>query len=362
MAQVQTRLQSPTRRMHVLLTCFLQLVGVIQAWAADFLVTPLDGPGASATEIHSSSNTGQLVGTFWGGRGAHGLLCTPPLDAPCSHPYLSALDLWFNGFKAVSTQIQSLTTGGQMAGFFVDVKGANHGFLCAGFPANPDCHQVDVAIDSVVMANTLILGIDEQGQFVGSYRDSRTRIHGFLFTSGSLIRIDVPDSRATVVSGVATASGTAPTTIVGFFVDAKFGTHGFLCQLPVSQNCFTIFDVTLNGVPQAMTQTAGMNKTQIVGSFLDNAGNAHGFVCQLPLHPECFIQVDALHGVNTQVLGINDRGQLVGHYRDQSGRQRGFITLGLSEFSVGRTPSGVGQATLLSSEATPPPVVIPPSM
>ena len=102
MALVQTRLQTSTWCLPLLLTCCLQLVGVTQARAAELAVIPLDGPSASATEIHAASNTGQLVGSFWDVRGAHGLLCTPPLNAPCSQPYVSALDLWFNGVMAVS--------------------------------------------------------------------------------------------------------------------------------------------------------------------------------------------------------------------------------------------------------------------
>lgn len=329
--RVLDRESRETRHLRSRLSC-LVLLGLIPlmyvtlAWSTEWIVVPIEGPSASATELHGITHPGQLVGTFWDVRGAHGLLCTPPLDAPCSPHDLSTLDLWFNGFKAVSTQIQSINTAGQMAGFFLDVKGASHGFLCAGFPRNLDCHQVDVAIDSVVMANTLILGLDEQGQFVGSYRDSRTQIHGFLFTSGSFLRIEVPGALATLASGVTAESATATTTIVGVFMDAKWGTHGFLCQLPLSQTCFITFDVTLNGVLQSMTQVTGMNRSHVVGSFVDHAGNAHGFLCPLPVNPECFTQVDVLYGNNTHVLGINGRGQMVGHYRDQSGRQRGFIT------------------------------------
>src|SRR5262249_27887154 len=105
----------------------LALVLMPLAWSTALVVVRVAGRSASATELHGITHTGQLVGTFWDVRGAHGLLCTPPLEAPCSPQYLSALDLWFNGFKAVSTQIQSITTGGRMAGFFVDAKGASHG-------------------------------------------------------------------------------------------------------------------------------------------------------------------------------------------------------------------------------------------
>ncbi len=308
-----------------LLVCLLGLGFSALGWTTEFLFIPIDGPSASSTEMHGINNTGQLVGTFHDAKGTHGLACTPPVDALCSSLFLTPLDLWFNGAKAVSTQIQGITTTGRMAGFFLDGTGESHGFLCIGFPANLECHQVDVTIDHVLMADTLILGLQEQGQFVGSYRDAQSRIHGYLSTEGNFTPIDVPGALATVVVGVATTSGKTTTTIVGFFLDATFSMRGFLCLLPVSQTCFTLFDVTLNGVPQAMTQATGISDQQIVGWFRDPGGHAHGFLCTLPVMAACFIQLDALNGIHTQILGINDRGQIVGHFSHASGGQRGFI-------------------------------------
>lgn len=325
LANIDRRRTSWGRYFIYLLWFFPGLVLPAAAWAAEFAFAPIDGPSASATELRGINHTGQLVGIFRDGTGTHGLVCTPPVDALCSPPFFTPLDLWFNGFKAVSTQVQSLTDNGRMAGFFLDVKGETHGFLCAGFPASLVCHQVDVTVDQVLMANTLILGLDEHDQFVGSYRDAQARIHGYVSTEGNFTRIDVPGALATVVAGVATTNGTTASMIVGFFVDAKFATHGFLCILPVSQACFTTFDVTLNGVPQAMTQVAGLNQQQIVGSFREPSGQAHGFLCTLPVTSVCFIQLDALNGIHTQILGINDCGQIVGHFSHASGGQRGFI-------------------------------------
>jgi hypothetical protein len=310
-----------------LLALSLDLVLRPLAWSTELAVVPVEGPSASATELHGINHNGQLVGTFRDAKGVHGLVCTPPVDALCAPPYLTPLDLWFNGAKAVSTQVQSITPTGQLAGFFLDVTGASHGFLCVGFPANLDCHQVDVTIDQVPMADTLILGLQEQGQFVGSYRDAQSRIHGYLSTEGSFIRIDVPGALATVVAGVTTASGKPTTTLVGFFLDATFSMHGFLCTLPVSPQCVTRFDVTLNGVPQAMTQATGINPQQLVGSFRDLGGQAHGFLCVLPITSVCFTQLDVRNGAHTEILGLNDRGQLVGHFRDTTGLQHGFTTM-----------------------------------
>lgn len=338
MAGVQIHPQWTTHCIPSILTCLLALGGANSVEAIEFAVVPVEGPNASTTEIHGINNAGQLVGTFQDSKGTHGLVCTPPGEAPCAPQFLTPLDLWFNGAKAVAVQAHNITTAGQIAGFFVDFMGESHGFLCTGFPANLTCQQVDITIDQVRMANTLILGIQAQGQFVGSYRDAQSRIHGFLFTDGNFIRIDVPSALATVVSGMATASGSATATIAGFFMDATFGLHGFLCQLPVSQHCFTTFDVTVNGVPQAMTQAVGINHDQIVGSFRDPGGNAHGFLCVLPVSAGCFTQLDAQNGTHTHILGLNDWGQIVGDYRDTSGRQHGFTAMVPSAFSAGRVP------------------------
>jgi hypothetical protein len=322
-----------------ILALSLALVLTPLAWSTELAVAVVDGPNASVTELHGITHTGQLVGTFRDAKGVHGLICTPPLDAGCAPSSLTPLDLWFNGAKAVSTQIQGITTAGRMAGFFLDVTGASHGFLCAGFPANLACHQVDVTIDQVLMADTLILGLQEDGQFVGSYRDAKARIHGYLSSEGYFTRIDVPGALATVVAGVVTTTSEKTTaTIVGFFLDATFSIHGFLCTRPVSPQCFIRFDVTLNGIPQAMTQVTGINQQQLVGSFRDPSGQAHGFRCVLPVTSTCFTQLDARNGTHTEILGLNDRGQVVGHFRDPTGLQHGFSAMAPDAWSVGRMP------------------------
>src|SRR5262249_10149855 len=153
------------------------------------------------------------------------------------------------------------------------------------------------------MANTLILGIQDHGQYVGSYRDAQARTHGFLSEDGHFVRIDVPGALATVVSGLATTNGT--TALVGSFVDNTLELHSFLCELPVRRACFTPFDVTLNGVRQTTTQAGDLNQQLIVGSFRDAAGHAHGFVCRLPVSARCFLQLDVQNGTDTHLLGIN---------------------------------------------------------
>jgi len=306
----------------VLAIC-LSMLGIAQlGWTRDLLFTPIDGPGALSTEIHGISNAGQIAGSFHDRLGTHGFMCS----IICSSQSLNPLDLWFNGSKAASTHIQGLTDDGHMAGFFADMNGQNHGFVCGGLPITLTCRQIDVTINQVSESSTMILGIYEKGTFVGSFRDGQSKIHGFLFQRERFENIDIPQSVSTIVSAIDVRSTTNQATIAGFFVDSKFAVHGFVCQLPVGPNCFIVFDVTLNGVPQTMTQVTALNHDRLVGSFRDSEGNAHGFVCYLPLQSGCFVQVDAYGGTNTEVLGINDLRQMVGRYQDVSGRQRAFIT------------------------------------
>lgn len=299
------------------------MLGIAQlGWTQDLFFTPFDGLGASSIEIHGISNTGQIVGNFRDHLGTHGFVCF----IPCPSQTLTPLDLWFNGSKAVSTHIQGLTDGGQIAGFFTDMNRENHGFLCGGPPSHSNCRQIDVTINQVIMSDTAIFGINKQGAYVGSYRDQQFHIHGFLFHDERFMSVDIPQSIATVVSAIGPPWRTSMATITGFFVDTKFAIHGFVCELPLSPHCFTVFDVTLNGAPQTMTQATALNRETVVGSFRDTAGNAHGFVCYVPVEIGCFVQVDAYGGNNTEVLGINDLRQMVGRYQDISGRQRAFIT------------------------------------
>ena len=309
--------------MILALAICLSMLGIVQlGWTRDLFFIPIDGPGASSTEIHGISNAGVIVGSFRDPLGTHGFTCS----ITCSSQTLNPLDLWFNGSKAVSTHVQGVTDGGQTAGFFVDSQGGHHGFVCGPLPTSSNCQQVDVTINQVPMASTMILGVHDPGTFVGSYGDGQSKIHGFLFQRESFESVDIPQSVATIVSAIGLQSITSQVTIAGFFVDAKFAIHGFVCQLPLSPQCFRLFDVTLNGTAQTMTQVTALNHDRLVGSFRDRAGNAHGFVCYLPVQSGCFVQVDAYGGNNTEVLGINDLRQMVGRYQDISGRQRAFIT------------------------------------
>src|SRR5262249_14394276 len=95
-------------------------------------------------------------------------------------------------------------------------------------------------------------------------------------------------------------------------------THGFV----YSAGSLTTFDA-----PDATggTQVLGINDTgQIVGVFVDSAGNTRGFVET----GDSFRTVDMPGASDTVATGINDLGQITGVYYDNTGTLRGFVDTG----------------------------------
>src|SRR5438045_2839940 len=61
--------------------------------------------------------------------------------------------------------------------------------------------------------NTQVFGINATGQIVGFYTDSLNKTHGFLYTAGTYVTLDVPGAISTEALGI-NSSG----QIVGIFV------------------------------------------------------------------------------------------------------------------------------------------------
>lgn len=156
---------------------------------------------------------------------------------------------------------------------------------------------------------TEAIGINDDGQIVGDYRDAAGNFHGFFWDAGLFLTIDVTIPGATT---------TGPTAInnVGQIVGSYFDnlsptfpngrTRGFIYD----KGEFTTFDF-----PHALvtvTLPVDINdSSQIVGVYSDGFSN-HSFL----LHGIDFTDIDV--GLSdtlfTEVSGINNKGQIVGRY------------------------------------------------
>jgi probable HAF family extracellular repeat protein len=180
---------------------------------------------------------------------------------------------------------------------------------------------------------TFPLGINDAGQIVGGYHDAVGLTPGFLLSGGNYTRLDVPSSLGggfgivyTTAHGI-NASG----QIVGSYaysVNLRPPTEyqfGFL----LSGSNYTAFSVTGPGPnPIPTTGFNGINGAgQIVGGIrriVNNSfdGTAQAFVLSAG-NPAFF---DPPGSINTLASGINNAGQIVGHYQTaMGGPDHGFL-------------------------------------
>jgi probable HAF family extracellular repeat protein len=109
-------------------------------------------------------------------------------------------------------------------------------------------------------------------------------------------------------------------------VSASSGLHGFL----LSGGTYT----TLDGPSATETVAAAINDAgQIVGTYVNNTG-AHGFLYN-PNGGTYITLDDPLAGI-THPLGINDTGQIVGTYNDATG-PHAFLYSGSQSCAPART-------------------------
>jgi probable HAF family extracellular repeat protein len=170
--------------------------------------------------------------------------------------------------------------------------------------------------------------INNRGEIVGFYNDATgATTTGFLRSkNGQFTSINVPGSQATGPLKINDRR-----QVVGLYLDADAtpnpdGTpppgafHGFV---------WDDGDLTTIDLPGATaTFVLGINnRGQMVGSYIDADGNYHGFlrdpngaVTTLPDAPVA----DPTAG-GTQPASINDRGQIVGLAYDAQGGSRGFL-------------------------------------
>ena len=182
-------------------------------------------------------------------------------------------------------------------------------------------------------------GINDRGQVVGTAYIGGGG-HAFLFDRGTFTIIDLPEPLHTHIAYDINNRG----QVVGIYSDIT-GTHGYLLDggkfTPIDfpgagvTFAFSINDrgqvVGYAGVDGAFLFDRGTfstinhggdinNRGQIVGSYYDDTGS-HGFV----FDGDTFITIDFPGALETWAGGINDRGQIVGSYLDSNWETHGFL-------------------------------------
>jgi probable HAF family extracellular repeat protein len=266
----------------------------------------LDAPvDRTFTQLLGINDQGSIAGYYGSGADAR----HPNKGFVVNRPYTHGRDFrWQNFPGSVQTQVVAVNAKGMTAGFYVRHDGANVGFV------RWNNHWISVAYPRTPRKNAFnqLLGINDNGIATGFYNDAKGNSHGYLYNVRTrqffLLRLPVRTT-SIIVTGINNQN-----VIVGFFVTGRT-TVAFVIKNGV------FHQLSFGG--KTNTQALGVNATgSVVGSFVDTAGKMHGFLwTSTGLH-----QIDSPWGKGgTLINGLNNNGILVGFFIDANGNTRGFI-------------------------------------
>jgi hypothetical protein len=252
------------------------------------------------------NDEGRISGYFGSGADA----AHPNKGYTVSPPYAQANFTNENFPGSAQTQVVGINNHGTTVGFFVDAAGANIGFV-RRFGVFTSVINPATPADGGV---NQLLGLNNEGMAAGFFNDADGASHGYIFNFRT--KVFSPVTLPVAADSVTATGINDEGDISGFYTVGKT-TNGFV--LEENHHGFTKIQLGAG----TNTQALGINEDGVVvGSFVDGAGNMHGFVLSHGLAR----QIDDPNGAGgTLVNGLNDRGQLVGFFVDDAGNTHGFL-------------------------------------
>jgi hypothetical protein len=256
------------------------------------------------------NDNGKIVGYFGSGKPGH-----PNKGYRLLPPYGQGSYINENFPHSAQTQVTGLNNHGLTVGFWVNAKGANHGFYAVN---GQHFRQVDFpTADNAKPQVDQLLGVNDSDVAVGFYTDGQGTNHGYSFN------ILTHRFRSINVNGDTSVTAAAINDlgdVAGFATNSAGTMEAFLKQ---SNGRL----IRLNFPGASSTQAFGVNNgDEVVGQYMVGTGNSattHGFVWAPGLG---FENVDDPNGIGaTTINGVNDHGDLVGFYTDSNGNTDGLL-------------------------------------
>lgn len=214
---------------------------------------------------------------------------------------------------SMETQVTALNNHKDTAGFWVDSKNVNRGFVewNGVFTSYRDPKTGKGTVNQV-------LGLNDSGIAVGFYTDAAGINHGFTLNqaTGKFKAVTPPGGGSVVATAINDAGD-----IAGIIMTSSSQTNGFIEK----NGQFSV----LSFPGGSSTQPFGINKhDQMVGSYLDGGGVLHGFLLSDPLSHATWVSIDDPNGIGSTVInGLSDGGKMVGFYTDAAGNTDGMLIL-----------------------------------
>jgi hypothetical protein len=206
------------------------------------------------------------------------------------------------------TEGRGINNSRLVCGDYLDATlGTFHGFFWLHNPSTYRNYDVPGS------TTTIVLGLNNVGDFSGSATPTGGIQQAFLSIGGRVTPFAVPNATATLAYQL-----NATNQSCGYFIDSAGLTHGFIRDSDGS------IRGPIDPVGSTGTILFGNNDMNlVVGRYSDATGATHGILFQ-PQTNE-FVVYDFPGSTFTSLNGINGRGLVVGRYTDGSGIDHGIL-------------------------------------
>ncbi len=210
---------------------------------------------------------------------------------------------------------------------FTQLLGINNAGTIAGFHGAATAQGFTLTLPSSFTgqnfpgsAMSMATGINGAGSTAGIYQDAGGTTHGYTNIGGVFATVDQPGTVFNQALGI-----NASNTTVGYFaLDQAAGQTG---QSAYSQKGGVFTSINALLPTNNNSQAVGINNAgAVVGFYLPTAGTitSIGFLDM----GGTISGVDPFGSTNTQALGISNTGEIVGIYTDAGGTQHGYTDIG----------------------------------
>jgi len=252
------------------------------------LVTTFDYPGSgNQTRPQKINDMGDIAGVFVDTsaasfgftRRSNGVFSPPIADPNATSNF---------------TEGRGINNSRLVCGDYLDSAGAFEGFFFS--------HNTFTNYD-IEPTFTIVLGVNNAGDFVGSVIPSSGIQSGFLSIGGNVTEFTVPNATASLDYQLNTTNQSC-----GYWVDSSAVTHGYW------RDSDGTIHSPIDPVGSTGTILFGNNdRNLIVGRYSDSAGATHAI---LFVPPNRFLVYDFPGATFTSLNGINRANTIVGRYTD----------------------------------------------
>jgi hypothetical protein len=234
---------------------------------------------------------------------------------------LMVLSLFLNGavMQAVSFTVQTVQYPTDPA--FTQLLGINNSGKIAGFHGATTASGFTLTLPNTfttenypAATQTMVTGINSSGSTVGIYVDAGGTTHGFTDISNTFKTVDQPGTVFNQGLGINDSNET-----VGY--SSAIDPAGMTGQTAYSQKGGMFTNINALLPSNQNSQAVGINNAgDVVGFYMPTATTSLGFEDVAGKITE----IDPFGSTFTQALGINNEGEIVGFYTDAGGVQHGY--------------------------------------